>query len=391
MDVSNTFLHGDLEEDVYMKLPPGYTGPGCTIIPQTSSVFTGSVKSPYVCQLLKSLYSLKQAPRQWFAKLSSASLSYGFQQSKVDYTLFTKMTGKKYIAILVYVDDMIITGNEETEIVAVKRFLHSHFHMQDLGVLRCFLGLEVARSATGIFICQRKYALDLIYEVGLDNAKPLQVPMDTNVKLTDSGEPLEKPDTYRRPTKEHMTAAIQVVRYLKKSPGQGLLMSSSSQLSLHAYYDSNWARCPIDRKSTSGYCIQLGQSLISWKTKTQTAVARSSVEAEYRSMANTCCEVVWLLSLLKDLGLINLTPVDLRCDNRAALHIASNPVFHERTKHIEVDCHYIRDLFKYGKIKPSYINTKFQLADILTKPLTIAQHQFFLSKLSVFNIYQHST
>jgi len=185
MNVSNAFLHGDLEEVVYIKPPAGYTGPACTIVAQIGSSLKGNVKSPRVCKLLKSLYGLRQAPLQWFAKLSSALLSYGFQQSKVDYNLFRKTIGDTYKAILVYVDDMIITGNEETEIVAVKSSLHSQFHMKDLGVLRYFLGLEVARSVKGIFICQRKYALELIHEVGLDNAKPLQVPMDTNVKLTD--------------------------------------------------------------------------------------------------------------------------------------------------------------------------------------------------------------
>ena len=143
-----------------------------------------------------------------------------------------------------------------------------------------------------------------------------------------------------------MKAALHVVRYLKSSPGQGILMAHSSTAQLTAFCDSDWASCPDIRRSTTGYCILLGKSPISWKSKKHSIVSRSSAKAEYRSMAVTCCEVVWLLSLLKDLGIKNITPVDLKCDNQAALFIAANPVFHERTKHIDIDFHFVRDQLK---------------------------------------------
>ncbi|GKF76443.1 cysteine-rich receptor-like protein kinase 8, partial [Tanacetum coccineum] len=185
------------------------------------------------------------------------------------------------------------------------------------------------------------------------------------------------------PTSVHMQAVKHLLRYLLNSLSQGILLARDSAVQLKAYCDSDWASCPMTRRSTTGYCILLGDSLMSWKAKKQVVVFRSSAEAEYRAVALTCCEVTWLVSLFKDLGIANLEPVDLHCDNQAALYIAANPVFHARTKHIEVDCHFVRDQLKSGKINPSYVNTKEQLADVFTKVVTVEQHNKLLSKLGV--------
>ena len=156
-----------------------------------------------------------------------------------------------------------------------------------------------------------------------------------------------------------------------KCPSQGILLASDSAVQLKTYCDSDWASCPMTRRSTTGYCILLGDSPISWKSKKQAVVSRSSAEAEYRAMALTCCEVTWLVSLLKDLGIKDLKPVDLYCDNQVALYIAANPVFYARTKHIEVDCHFVRDQVNAGKVKTSYVSTKEELADVFTKVVSV--------------------
>ena len=170
MDVHNAFLHGDLDEEVYMKPPPGFhtTNPGL------------------VCRLQKSLYGLRQAPRCWFAKLAGALKRYGFSQSYSDYSLFTLSRDNIHLSILVYVDDLIISGNDSSAISDFKKYLRDCFHMKDLGLLKYFLGIEVARSNEGIFLCQRKYALDIITETGLLGARPAKFPIEQNHTLATS-------------------------------------------------------------------------------------------------------------------------------------------------------------------------------------------------------------
>ena len=183
MDVHDAFLHGDLHEEVYMRLPPGFQ----------------SMDSTKVCRLRKSLYGLRQAPRCWFEKLSTSLKAYGFEQCLSDYSLFTYRKGSTQIQILIYVDDLIITGNQAAAVEFFKTYLSSCFKMKDLGLLRYFLGIEVARSTTGMYLSQRKYALEIIQDTGLTNSKPTTFPMEQNHKLAISDSPLlEHPEMYRR-------------------------------------------------------------------------------------------------------------------------------------------------------------------------------------------------
>ncbi|BBH06980.1 wall-associated kinase 2 [Prunus dulcis] len=365
------------------RLPPGSHGKGGNM----------------VCRLNKSLYGLKQASRCWFAKFSKALLDAGFSQSKADYSLFYRHK-----------------GTDTATISIIKNLLHQRFHLKDLGDLKYFLGIEVSRSPKGLYLSQRKYALDILKDSGLIGARPTFFPMEQNLKLNnEDGELLHNPETYRRlvgrliyltitrpdivhtvhilsqfmqsPRTTHKDAADRLLHYLKGTPGQGILLSSSNNFQLRAYCDSNWASCPMTRRSTTGYFVLLGESPISWKTKKQDTVSRSSAEAEYRAMAMATCELQWLRYLLYDLGLSHTTPSLLYCDNQAALYIAANPVYHECTKHIEIDCHVVREKIQNGSLRTAYIPSTEQLADVFTKSLGKDQFQRLKNKLDELSYY----
>ncbi|PKI49187.1 hypothetical protein CRG98_030423 [Punica granatum] len=183
MDVHNAFLHGDLHEEVYMSLPPGLS----------------TTRPGQVCRLLKSLYGLRQAFRNWFSKLADALFAYGFKQSGADYSLFTYSRDTIFIVVLVYVDDLLVTGNSPAHCISFKRYLSSCFRIKDLSTLRYFLGIEVSRMDSGLFLCQRKYAIDILSECGMLDSRPSSFPMEQNHRLSsDSGALLTDPGQYRR-------------------------------------------------------------------------------------------------------------------------------------------------------------------------------------------------
>lgn len=165
--------------------------------------------------------------------------------------------------------------------------------------------------------------------------------------------------------------------------GQGIILRGKDKLILQAFSDSDWASCPDTRRSVTGYLLLLGNSPICWKSKKQHTVSKSSSEAEYRAMSQAASEVTWVVRLLEELGVNNLQPVTLNCDNQSAIYIAKNPVYHERTKHIEVDCHFTREKVMEGLLQLSYLPTRHPLADILTKILPSRQFKDLLSKLGV--------
>ncbi|XP_056844130.1 retrovirus-related Pol polyprotein from transposon RE1 isoform X2 [Raphanus sativus] len=400
MDVHNAFLHGDLLEEVYIKIPLGFARPNDT----------------RVCRLRKSLYGLKQAPRCWFAKLVDALLSYGFTQTHSDHSLFVYVRSRVTLRILVYVDDLIISGNSPPAIKTFKTYLSTCFHMKDLGALKYFLGLEVARSPQGIYLSQRKYTLDIITECGLLGCKPAGSPMDQNHKLAKAtGLVLADPEKYRRltgrliyllatrpdlaysvhilsqfmqtPQEDHWLAALKVVRYLKGTVGQGILFSATSSLSLTGWCDADWGGCLTTRRSLSGWIIQLGTSPITWKTKKQDGVSLSSTEAEFRSLRSITKEIIWLKELLRELGINHEDAVTVCCDNKSAIHLSANPVLHEQTKHMGIICQFVRDEITKGVIKMVYVPTSEQFADILTKALGRKEFDAFLLKLGINNIH----
>ncbi|XP_038885780.1 secreted RxLR effector protein 161-like [Benincasa hispida] len=240
------------------------------------------------------------------------------------------------------------------------------FEIKDLGTLRYFLRMEVARSVEGISVSQRKYTLNLLKETGMTGCKPADTPVEANLNLIESADDvLVNKERYQRlmgkliylshtrpdisyavslvspfmqaPCERHMEAVTRILRYLKSSLGKGLVFRKHDKRCIKAYTDSDWAGSVTDRKSISGYCTFVWGNLVTWRSKKQGVVARSSAEAEYRAMNLGICEEIWLKKVLVDLHQESHDSMGLYCDNKAAINIAHNPVQHDRTKHVEID------------------------------------------------------
>ncbi|XP_014493112.1 uncharacterized protein LOC106755465 [Vigna radiata var. radiata] len=332
-------------------------------------------KEGQVCRLTKSLYGLKQASRQWFEKLSTFLASISYTQSKSDHSLFTKETPTGLTALLVYVDDIILAGNSMTEINRIKSLLHNRFQVKDLGKLKYFLGLEVARSKKGIHLSQRKYALDILEETGMLGCKPSLTPFLSDMNsLYKADNYLKDPTSYRK--------LIGKLLYLTNTTPDLF----DSPVHVKAFSDSDWATCPNTRRSTTGFCIFIGSSLMSWKSKKQNTASRSSTEAEYRALVATTCEIQWIQYLLDDLKVQEAGTPALYCDNKSARHIADNQSFHEWTKDIELDCHVVREKIQANLLHLLPIRSDEQLADIFTKFPHRVRFRSIVSKLGLVTI-----
>ncbi|XP_048611515.1 uncharacterized mitochondrial protein AtMg00810-like [Brassica napus] len=318
--------------------------------------------------------------------------------------------------VLVYVDDLIVSASNQTLLASFKTYMNKCFHMKDLGISKYFLGLELARSRTGIYLCQRKYTLGILEETGLLASKPATFPVEQNHRLAlDKGPDFKNVAAYRRligrliylavtrpdlsysvhilsqfmqkPKHAHWDAALRVVRYLKGNPGQGILLRAHTDLHLTAWCDSDWNGCPVTRRSLTGWYITLGGSSISWKTQKQPNISRSSCEVEYRAMYFTVQEIMGINNLLRAFGIPLNKPTPLHCDSKSAIYLAANPVFHERMKHVENDCYFIRYEIVKGTIATKHVSTHTQLADIFTKALGQKEFHEFLSKLGVLDLH----
>ena len=400
LDVNNAFLQGTLDEEVYVTQPPG---------------FVDQDRPHYVCRLKKALYGLKQAPRAWYQELRSFLLTQGFLNSTADTSLFTFHHGSDTIYLLVYVDDMVITGNNNKLIDRFIATISSRFSLKDLGDLSYFLGIEVTRTSKGLHLMQKKYIIDLLTRTNMMDARPVSTPMAPTPKLSlTSGTPMDNPSEYRavlgslqylaftrpdlafpvnrlsqfmqRPTDLHWQAVKRILRYLAGTSSHGILLRSDTPMKLHAYTDADWAGDADDYCSTNAYIVYLGGNPISWSSKKQKGVARSSTEAEYRAVANVASEVLWVCSLFTELRIpLPEMPV-LYCDNIGATYLAANPVFHSRMKHIALDFHFIRHHVQTGALRVAHLSTKDQLADALTKPLPRPRFLELMGKIGVTHV-----
>ncbi|GJT00022.1 ribonuclease H-like domain-containing protein [Tanacetum coccineum] len=396
LDVKNAFLHGQLSETVYMHQPPG---------------FVDSAHPDYVCHLQRSLYGLKQAPRAWFQRFASFITRVGFQHSKTDTSLFVYHMGSDVAYLLLYVDDIILTASSTALLQRIITLLHSEFAMTDLGSLNYFLGVSAQRSKSGLFLSQSKFAEEILERAHMQHCNPCKTPVDTESKLGSDGDPVSDPTLYRSlagalqyltftrpdisyavqqiclymhdPRDPHFTALKRILRYVRGTIDHGLQLYVSSTSQLTAYTDADWAGCPVTRRSTSGYCVFLGDNLLSWSAKRQVTLSRSSAEAEYRGVANVVAETAWIRNLLLELHTPLFTATLVYCDNVSAVYLSTNPVQHQRTKHIEIDIHFVREYVASGQVRVLHVPSRFQYADIFTKGLPTALFLEFRSSLNV--------
>jgi histone deacetylase 1/2 len=362
----------------------------------------------------KALYGLKQAPRAWYARLCSKLVQLGFVPSKADTSLFHYNKNGYSLFVLVYVDDIIVASSSQKATDKLLKDLQDDFALKDLGDLHYFLGIEVRRTQEGLVMSQQKYASDILTRAGMRNCKPVDTPLSTSEKLSlTDGDPLGADDStnYRSmvgalqyltltrpdicfavnkvcqflhaPTTVHWSVVKRLLRYVRGSLTMGLTIRKSSSMIVSAFSDADWAGCVDDRRSTGGFAVFFGTNLISWSARKQPTVSRSSTEAEYKALANATAEMMWVQKLLQEMGVRHSPVARLWCDNLGAKYLSANPVFHARTKHIEIDFHFVRERVAQKLLDVRFISTNDQLADGFTKPISAAKLQVFCSNLNL--------
>ncbi|KAD6453846.1 hypothetical protein E3N88_08552 [Mikania micrantha] len=392
LDVKTAFLNGELNEEIYVQQPEGFTERG---------------REELVYRLRKALYGLKQAPRAWYSKIDDYFERHGFTKSHSEPTLYIKKVldqGVMYVCL--YVDDIVCTSSSKKLIHEFKTSMESEFEMSDMGLLRYFLGLEVTQTNSGVFISQSQYAKHLLSKFKMAHVKPDSTPMNTSEKLVinDGADKVDevnyrsavggliylthtRPDLaysvslvsrfMQKPSKTHLGAVKRIMRYIAGTYEFGLWYDQLGELELVGYTDSDWAGCGDDRKSISANIFMLGNGAVSWSSKKQSSVALSSSEAEYIAATSAACQGIWLRRVLDDLGLVQIKPTTLLCDNMSAINLSKNPIMHSRSKHIELKHHFIRDLVKQGLIQLEFCGTNEQLADLMTKAVTKEKFVYF--------------
>jgi hypothetical protein len=363
MDVKSAFLNGPIKEEVFVEQPPG---------------FENSEYPNHVYKLSKALYGLKQAPRAWYEFLRDFLITNGFKVGKADPTLFTKTIYKDLFICQIYVDDIIFGSTNKSSCEEFSRIMIHNFEMSMMVELKYFLGFQIKQLQEGTFISQTKYIQYIVKKFGMNNGKPIKTPMGTNGHLDlDTRDKSVYKKVYRSMIgsllylcasrldimllvcmcarfkanlKEvHLRAVKRIMRYLVYTPKFGLWYPKGSTFDLIGYSNADYARCKIDRKSTSGTCQFLGRSLVSWASKKQNSVALSTTEAEYIVARHCCAQLLWMRQTLRD-DEYKLSKVPLLCDNESAIRMADNPVEHSRTKHIDIRYHFLRDYQQKGDI-----------------------------------------
>jgi hypothetical protein len=343
MDVKSAFLNGFIEEEVFVRQPPGFENP----------------KQPdRIVKLQKALYGLKWAPRAWYARLKMFFLEQDFEMGSVDKTLFLLRQGNDTLIVHIYVDDIIFGGSSHALVAMFADTMSREFEMTMMGELNLLLGLQIKKSKEDTFLHQGKYTKDVLKKFDMAYAKPLSAPMAMTMALDadEDGEAVDqkeyqsmigsllyltatRPDIHftvclcarfqTSPRTSHRQAMKRIIRYLHFTPEFGLWYSTSSTLTLRGYSNADFAGCRLDHRSTSRTCQFLGSSLVSWSSRKQSSVAQSTTEAEYVAAASCCFQLLWMISTLHNFGL-RFARVPLLCDSTSAISVAKNPVLHSK-------------------------------------------------------------
>ena len=386
MDVKTAFLNGDLDEEIYMKQPEGYSLPG---------------NEHKVCKLIKSLYGLKQAPKQWHQKFDDIVLSNGFLLNQADKCVYSKFDKfGKGIIICLYVDDMLLFGTSQDQIDETKKFLSSKFSMKDLGEAEVILGIRIIKEAPNrISITQSHYIEKVLKRFNYGNCTPVSTPMDPNVKLLPNrGKTVSqleyskvigclmyamistRPDIAfavgrlsrftHSPSIHHWQAVRRLLKYLKGTINYGLCYSDFPSI-LEGYSDASWIANPEDHSSTSGWIYLLGGGAISWASKKQTCITSSTMESEFVALAAAGKEAEWLRDLVYEIPLWPkpISPISIRCDSAATLAKVYSQVYNGKSRHLGVRHSMVRELITHGVISVEFVGTQQNLADHLTKGL----------------------
>ncbi|GJX23972.1 putative ribonuclease H-like domain-containing protein [Tanacetum coccineum] len=378
MDVKSAFLYGKIDEEVYVSQPPGFLDP----------------KYPEkVYKVVKALYGLHQAPRAWYATLSTFLLKNGYRRGTIDKTLFLKKDKHDIILVQVYVDDIIFGSTKKSWCDEFEALMKSRFQMSSMGELTFFLGLQV----------KQKLNVVKMTSTPIETQKPLvkdEEASDVDVHLYRSmiGSLMyvtaSRPDIMFAvcacsrfqvtPKTSHLSAVKRIFRYLKGKPKLGLWYPRDSSFDLESYSDSDYAGANLDRKSTTGGCQFLGRRLITWQCKKQTIVATSTTEAEYVAAASCCGQVLWIQNQMLDYG-FNFMNTKIYIDNESTICIVKNPVYHSKTKHIAIRHHFIRDAYEKKLIQVLKIHTDDNVADLLTKAFDVSRFQFLVVSIGMIN------
>ncbi|KAK0605571.1 hypothetical protein LWI29_028241 [Acer saccharum] len=391
LDVKTAFLHGELEEEIYMLQPEGFVKEG---------------KENLVCRLTKSLYGLKQAPRCWYKRFDSFIISLGYNRLNSDHCTYYKRFGDgDFIILLLYVDDMLVAGPNKDRVQELKAQLAREFDMKDLGPANKILGMQIYRDRKDrkIWLSQKNYLRKILRRFNMQDCKPISTPLPLNLKLSSSMSPSNeaermelsrvpyasvvgslmfamictRPDIAQavgavsrhmaNPGIDHWNAVKRILRYIRGT-SDAALCYGGSEFTVRGYVDSDFAGDLDKRKSTTGYVFTIAGGAVSWISKLQTVVALSTTEAEYMAATQACKEAIWIKRLMEELG-HKQEKIILFCDSQSALHIARNPAFHSRTKHIGVQYHFVREVVEDGSVDMQKIHTKENLADVMTKPI----------------------